>query len=229
MTDAPLESDVPVVETGAQLGCSAKIGARGEDAEAATEPRHAGGVGPVRRLAGLPDDAEHIRRLERMDRQPVEPLPARPAVALAAPPARQLRAGRTLRRAHSHGADHEAAETRMGLEVAAQLALDGRSLEIRRTPARRTRRETAPLFNAFEQRLSRCDRRQNERYGVGDGALDVLDRAGPFHLVQGRVDDEELVRGNGPRQEDRHGLAVLAAAVADGHERAPVDGLAASE
>ena len=62
--DALLELDIGTIEFGAKLGGAAQIGAGRENAEAATEPRHAGGIGPVRRLAGLADDAEHIRRLQ---------------------------------------------------------------------------------------------------------------------------------------------------------------------
>ena len=76
MADAPLQIDVFPVQARAELGRPAQVGARSKDAEAATEPRHAGGIGPVRRLAGIVDNAEDVIGREIEDRQPVEPGPA---------------------------------------------------------------------------------------------------------------------------------------------------------
>ena len=46
----------------------------------------------MRRLAGLAEDAEHVCSFERVNREPVEPLPPRPAVAAAAFPGELARA-----------------------------------------------------------------------------------------------------------------------------------------
>ena len=48
--------------------------------------------------------------------------------------------------------------------------------------------------------------------------LDVLDGAGPLHLAERRVNRDKLLARNDAREQDRHRLAVLAAAVIDGDE-----------
>ena len=81
----------------------------------------------------------------------------------------------------------------------------------RRAPSLPDSGELAALLDLVEQRLSRRDRRENQRHAVGERRLDVLDRAGPLDLAKGRMDDEELFAGNDAGQHDRHGLRVLAA------------------
>ena len=136
MGDSSFELRVFCVEVRTKLGCAAQIGAGRQDAEAATQPRHAGGVGPVRRLAGATDDAEHVVRREIENREPVEDLAAGDAHPVIAPPRRLPCARRAFLRAHAHGVDEPPAEARMGLQIAAQLALDRSGLEIAGTPAR---------------------------------------------------------------------------------------------
>ena len=78
---------------------------------------------PNRSSAGtgrLDDDAEHVRLREAVNRKPVEPLPTVAAVAVAAPPGRELRARGTLRGAHPHRVDDDVAETGMSLQTAAR-------------------------------------------------------------------------------------------------------------
>ena len=99
----------------------------------------------------------------------------------------------------------------MGLEVAAQLALDGAAFVGRRAPSLPDSGELAALLDLIEQRLARRNRRENQRHAVGKRALDVLHRAGPLDLAKGRMDDEELFAGNDAGQHDRHRLRVLAA------------------
>ena len=53
----------------------------------------------------------------------------------------------------------------------------------------------------------------------------MLDRPGPLDLSERRVDEDHLVEGDDPRQQDGHALAVLAAAGIDGHESAATDHL----
>ena len=223
MADALLQGSVRSVETGAQFGRPAQVGARGEDAEAATDPRHTGGIRPVRRLAGLADDAKHVRSLQSVNREPVEPRPARLAVAGVALPRRQLRSGQTLRSAHSHRADNESVEPGMGLQVAAQLALNGAAFRIACAKPHRTAGKPAPFFDAFEQGFPGGGPGEEERYAVQDRALDMLDRARPFDHAERRVDDEKLVAGDDVGEQDRHRLAVLASAVVESDESAAGD------
>ena len=51
----------------------------------------------------------------------------------------------------------------------------------------------------------------------------MLDNAGPFDFAEGRVDDEELLAGNNSGEQDRHALAVLAARMIEGNQRAAAD------
>lgn len=57
--------------------------------------------------------------------------------------------------------------------------------------------------------------------------LDVLDGAGPFHLAERRVNRDELIARDDVREQDRHGLAVLAPGYIQGYERPLPDHLAA--
>ena len=225
--DAFFEIRVPAVQVRAQLSGAAEIGARGEDTEAAAEAGHAGGVGPVRRLPGAADDAEHVIGFQAVDREPVEPFPSGLAVADVPLPGRAFGAGRAFRCPHAHGADDPVAEPRMRLEIAAQLALDGPSLKIRGTPANRCGREHAAFLDAFEQRLAGGDGGQDQGDAVGDRVLDVLDGAGPFDLPERRVHDEKPVARDDAGQQDRHALAVLAPSATDRNQGAPVDECAA--
>ena len=117
VADAAFKRRVGAVEFRTKLGRPAQIGAGRQDAEAAAQPRHAGGVGPVRRLAGLADDAEHVFRREIENRQPVEDLAARDAHPGVTPPRRLAGARGAFLRAHAHCVDEEAAEAGVGLEV----------------------------------------------------------------------------------------------------------------
>ena len=169
--DPFLKVRVAAVEGGPKLRRPAEVGARSEDAEAATEPRHARGIGPVRGLAGPADDAKDIVGLKRMNRAASRTSAARPCSCerCAARPG-VSGAGRAFRCPHAHGADKKVAESRMGLEVTSQFPLDGRSLEIRRTPSRRRRREPPAFLDPLEQGLARGERRQDERHAIGDRA-----------------------------------------------------------
>ena len=133
MAYAALQVDVARVQARSELGGQAQVGAGCQDAEAAPQPRHAGGIGPVRRLAGVPDDPEHIVGREIEDRQPVEDLAAGDAHAVVAAPGNLPGPCCTLLGAHAHSVHKAAAEAGIGLEIAAQLALDRRSLVIART------------------------------------------------------------------------------------------------
>ncbi len=211
VADAPFKLRVGAVEVRTELGRAAQIGAGRQDAEAATQPRHAGGVSPMRRLAGVADDAEHIIGRELEDREPVENLAIRDAHAIIAPPRRLPCACRAFRCAHAHGVDEAPAEAGMRPEVSAQFPLDRSGLEIAGTPARFARRPEAPFLDPFEQGLAGRDGRQYQRHAHGQRRLDMLDRAGPLDLAERGVHRHQLGAGNGPRQQDGHGLAVLAA------------------
>ena len=127
MADAALKMDVTRVQTRPELGRPPQVAAGRQDAEAATQPRHAGCIGPVRRLVGVPDDPEHIVGREIEDRQPVEDLATGNAHAVVSPPGNFPGACRALVGAHAHSVHDASAEPGMGLEIAAQLALDGAS------------------------------------------------------------------------------------------------------
>ena len=147
VADALLELDIGTIEFGAKLGGAAQIGAGRENAEAATEPRHAGGIGPVRRLAGLADDAE-----------PRPPSPGRGWVAsrtthglpgCCAPFAARRRASRprgTLGGTHPHRVDEAPSVTRMSFQKVAKLAFDGRTFHVAgAVPSTRIRKAPTPL------------------------------------------------------------------------------------
>ena len=70
VADALLKGGVFAVQAGAELGRSAKVGARGEDAEAVIQSRHFGRIGSVRRLTRLADDAEDVLGFQRVNREP---------------------------------------------------------------------------------------------------------------------------------------------------------------
>ena len=177
----------------------------------------------MRRLSRAPDDIEHLGLGEIEDRQPVEPGPARAGVALAQAPGRPPRPRRAFFGAHAHGADDPAAEARVGLEISAKLALDGSGLEIRGTPAPRGIGPLAPFLDAVEQGLAGGNGREDQRYAGRERRPEELDRARPFDFGQRRMDGNQPVAGDEPRQEDRHGLRVLAAAGRDRHEGAGPD------
>ena len=172
MADALFELRVRPVEIGAELGRPAQVGPRGEDAEAATEPRHAGGIGPVRRLAGIVDDAEDVVGGEIEDRQPVEPGPAGPGIAVAALPGGLPGARGTLVGAQPHRVHKTAGKARMAPEVMAQLALDRSTLGRASAPSNRCGRELAPFLDALEKRFAGRDGRENERHAVGNRRFD---------------------------------------------------------
>ena len=90
VADAPLELGVAAMEIGTKLRCAAQIGARGEDAEGTRARTDAVGVNPVRGLAGFTYETEPVGRIQMMNREPVEPLPPGPAVAVIAPPRGEL-------------------------------------------------------------------------------------------------------------------------------------------
>ena len=62
-------------------------------------------------------------------------------------------------------------------------------------------------------------------------AMQILEaadhRARPLDLGERGVNDDHLLTGDNPRQQDGHALAVLASAGIDGHESAAADHLAA--
>ena len=179
------------------------------------------------RLAGLFDDLKYLGRRQVVDRQPVVPLPARPAVGVVSPPGLAPSPRRALLSPHPHGADDPPAETRMRLQLTAQLALDGRSLEIRGAPPRGIRGPQAPLLGAFEQRLARGDGGEVQRHTRRNRSLDVLNSAGPLDLAERRVDHDKLLAGHDSRELDRHGLAVLTAEGTDRDECAALDKITA--
>ena len=181
----------------------------------------------MRRLAGGADDVEDLGLGEIEDGKPVEPGPARLGVAVAAFPGGLLRTRRTLFSAHAHGIHQAPAELGVGPQIAPQLPLDRAPLGRARTPADRRRREAAPLLDAVEQRLAGGGGGEDQRHAVGKRVLDVLHRARPLDLGERGVNDDHLLTGDNPRQQDGHALAVLAAAGIDGHESAAADHLAA--
>ena len=71
------------------------------------------------RLAGFADDPEDVVGGEVEDRQPVEPFPAGPGVAVAALPGNAFGAVGALVASQSHGADQAALEAGVALQVAA--------------------------------------------------------------------------------------------------------------
>jgi len=60
VSDAALEVGVFAVKGWTELGGAAQVLPGSENAEAAGEARHAGGVGPVGLLGGVADDAEDV-------------------------------------------------------------------------------------------------------------------------------------------------------------------------
>ena len=164
----------------------------------------------MRGLGGVANNAEHIVGREIEDRQPVEDLAAGNAHAVVAPPGNFPGACRALVGAHAHNVHDASAEPGMGLEIAAQLALDGAGLEIRRAPPDRIRGPHAAFFDAIEQGLAGGDGRQDERHAFGKRRQDVVDGAGPFDLSERRVNRHELIPWDDPREQDRHGLRILA-------------------
>ena len=101
-----------------------------------------------------------------------------------------------------HAVDDASAEAGMGLEMAPQLALDGRSLEIGSAPANGRRGEPAPFLDPVEQRLAGSDGRENEGHAARDRCLDVLDGAGPFHLAERGVNRQKVLPGDDPGERD---------------------------
>ena len=193
----------------------------------AAHPRHARAIGPVRRLAGLSDDAEDLRFGEMEDGQPVEPLAAGAGVAFASFPGNALCAIAALVAAQPEGAHDAAFEARMVPEVAPELALDGSALRAGRAVSASRIGKPAPLLDVFEKCLAGGDPRENQRHARRNRVSNMRLRLGPLDLTEGRVDDEELLRGYDAREQDRHRLAVLASAARDGDERAAVDEIAA--
>ena len=227
MADAPLQIDVFPVQARAELGRPAQVGARSKDAEAATEPRHAGGIGPVRRLAGIVDNAEDVIGREIEDRQPVEPGPAGPGIALAALPGGLPGACGTLVGAQPHRVHKTTAKAGMALQVVAQLALDRAALMIARTKPDPSAGEAATLLDAVQQGFSGRDGCENEGHVRRDRVLDMLNRAGPLDLAERSVNYNELVAGNDVREQNRHRLAVLAAIGVDCDQGAATNQLSA--
>ena len=132
-------------------------------------------------------------------------------VHLAAIPGELPRARRALFGAHAHGVHQPAAELGVRLQIPSQFPFDGSAFRRARTPPDRRRRESAPFLDALKQGFPGGRWGQNERHTAGKRALDMLHRAGPFHLAERRMDDEELLAGKDARQQDGHALAVLAA------------------
>ena len=66
-----------------------------------------------------------------------------------------------------------------------------------------------------------------ERQARRNGALDVLDRAGPLDLAKGRVNRHELVPRDDAREHDPHGLRILAPRSRDRNQRTAPDHLPA--
>ena len=181
----------------------------------------------MRRLAGGADDVEDLGLGEIENRKPVVPGPPRFGVAVASFPGALPRARRTLFSAHAHGVHQPSAELGVGPQIVPELPLDGSAFRRARTPADRRRREAAPLLDAVEQRLAGGDGGEDQWYAVGKRVLDVLDCARPLDLGERGVNDDHLLTGDNPRQQDGHALAVLASAGIDGDESAAADHLAA--
>ena len=108
-----------------------------------------------------------------------------------------------------------------------RLALDGPALPARRAVSARGVRETTAFLDAFEQCLAGGDGGEDQRDAPGDRGLDVLDRAGPLDFAERRVNHEKLFARDNAREQDRHGLAVLAAGMAHRHQGAAPDHLPA--
>ena len=134
VADSPFELHVLAVQIRTEFGCPTQVRSRSEDAEAARASRKPEWVHRVRRLSGLGDDAEHVLGGEVEDGQPVEDFPAGDAHAFVAAPGSAPRAVGALVAAQPEGVYEPSSETGMGLQVAAQLALDGTALRIRRAP-----------------------------------------------------------------------------------------------
>ena len=211
VADAALQGDVAVIKLRLEAGGGAEVAARGEDAEHAGQPRHAHRVGRVRRLPRLPDDVEHLALGEVEDRKPVEPGPARARVAIAEFPGRLPGSGGAFLGPHSHGADDAAAEAGIGLQEPAKLAFYRCSLEIRGAPAAAGIRPHAAFLDAVQERLSRGHRRKDQGHACGEGREQMFSGPWPFHVLQRRVDRDELVAGHDPLEQDGHRLRVLAA------------------
>ena len=129
--------------------------------------------------------------------------------------------------AHPHRVHEPSAEPGMGLQVAAKFALDGSGLKIAGTPPSRIRGPHASLLDPFEQGFAGGDGGEDQRHAGRKRRLDMLDRAGPFDLPERRVDGDELVSGDEARQQDGHGLGVLASRGRESDEGAAFDHLVA--
>ena len=180
-------------------------------------------VDPVRGLARVADDAEHVLGRKIEDRQPVEDLAPGDAQALVAPPGETLGAGGAFVAADAKAVDEPAAEAGIEFEKPAQFPLDRRSLEIGGTPASFAARPHAALLDAVEQDLAGRNRRHDERHAGGKRRFDMGDDALPFDFAERGVNRHDLVAGDDLRQQDRHCLTVLATTVRHGDERAGPD------
>ena len=177
----------------------------------------------MRRLSGVTDDTEDLAFGEVEDRQPVIPGAARAGVAVVKSPGRLPRSGWTFLGAHAHGADDPAAEARVGLEVPAKFPLDGSAFQGAGAPPNFRGRKPAPFLDAVEQGLAGRDRRLDQGHAGRERRPDEFDRARPLDVDERGVNRHDLVSGHDPRQQDRHRLAVLAAAGRDRHESAGPD------
>ena len=206
MGDSPFELRVFCVEVRTKFRRPAQVRSRREDAEAARTAGQAERVNGVRGLAGLGDDTEHVLGGELEHWQPVKDLPSGDAHALAAAPGDAPRTVAALVAANPEGVDEPARESGMGLEVAAQLALDGSAFVLRRTPSLADPGEHTPLADPVEQRLAGGDGREYQRHAGRQRRLDMLDRARPFDLAERGVNGHELGARNDTGQQDRHRL-----------------------
>ena len=227
MADALFELDVARIERRLQHCGGAEIGTRGHDAGHAGEPRHAHPVSRMWRLAGVADDAEHVS-VER-SKTGSQSKTSRPATLI-----------RSLRFHGVFRARAGLSSARMPMALTIRPAKRGLVLRKRRSSRsmgprfvelvhHRTDGEgnRPPFLDAVEQRLAGRYGREDHGHAGREGRPDELDRARPLDVDKRSVNRHDLVSGDDPRQQDRHGLAVLAAAGIDRHERAGADHLPA--
>ena len=211
MAELAFEPGVAPVEIGAKTGRCREIGAGSEDAEGAAAAGKAEAVDRVRGLTRGADGLEDLGFVEIEDGEPVVPLASGPGVAGVELPGGALGAVGALVAADAHGVDDAALETRVGLEVTPEFPLDRRSLEIRRAVPTKPVRKAAAAFDAVEQGFAGGDVGEKEWDPGGKRRFDVAECAGPFDFGKRGVNGDELIGGDVPGQQDRHGLRVLAA------------------
>ena len=163
VADALLNLRVALIMGRPEFGRPAQILQRRKNAKAARTPGQVV-VDPVRRLAGVTDDIEHVTGGEIEDRQPVEDFAPGHVHAVVAPPG-NLPGARSALVAPDAKAVHEPpTEAGIGLEKAPVFTFDGVALMRSCTPSLMDARPFAALLDAIEQGFSGGDGCEDQRH-----------------------------------------------------------------